>query len=185
MCFISECHLKVTRSIEIDGEAITGVPFIGEHCDLNIRSKIAHLVRVEGRSFLMAADSNALEPRIYDHSRSAIGAVDVLFLGMECEGAPMSWTYGPLLATALPRKFDQARRSNGSNFERAVEIVNRLGPKQVYIYAMGQEPWMGMMMIMGYNEQAPQIVESNKLIQYCRERGIVAERPYCQKEFVL
>ncbi len=171
--------------LEIPGGRIVGVPFFGEHCDLNIRAKLAHLVQLQGKSMLMAADSNAIEPRMYDHVHSALGKIDALFLGMESEGGPMSWMYGPLLVTPLPRKLDQSRRLNGSNAERAIEIVKRLGPQHVYVYAMGCEPWLGHVMSMGYHENSPQLVEARKLLDYCRANGLAADRPYAQAELFL
>ena len=172
-------------SFDIPGGSLTGLPFLGEHADLSIRAKTAHLIRLEGQSLLMAADSNAIEPQLYDHIVQAVGEIDVLFLGMESEGAPMSWMYGSLLHTPLPRKMDQSRRLNGSNGERAIEIVNRLRPTQVYIYAMGREPWLGHVMVMNYNEDSPQLVESRKLLAHCREHGIVADMPYARRELFL
>jgi L-ascorbate metabolism protein UlaG (beta-lactamase superfamily) len=172
-------------SFEIPGGSLTGLPFLGEHADLNIRAKTAHLIQLEGQAMLMAADSNAIEPRLYDHVRAAVGEIDVLFLGMESEGAPMSWMYGPLLHTALPRKMDQSRRLNGSNGERAIEIVQRLNPKQVYVYAMGREPWLSHVMVMGYSETSPQLVESRKLLEHCQAKGIVAAMPFIQSEIML
>ncbi|WP_375772511.1 MBL fold metallo-hydrolase [Archangium gephyra] len=174
--------LSELESLELPGGSITGVPFIGEHADLNIQAKIAHLVQLKGRSMLMAADSNALEPRLYDHVHAAVGDIDVLFLGMESEGGPLSWMYGPMLPAPLPRKMDQSRRLNGSNAERAIEIARRINPKQVHIYAMGREPWMGHVMAMGYHENSPQLVEARKLLAWCQERGITATLPYVQAE---
>jgi len=176
-------ELAELETLELDGGSVTGLPFLGEHCDLAIHSKLAHLVRLGGASLVMAADSNAIEPMLYERVREAVGPIDALFLGMESEGAPMSWTYGPLLAAPLSRKFDHARRSNGSNFERAREIVDRLAPGRVCVYAMGMEPWMGQIMVMGYTATSPQIVESDRLLAACAARGIVASRPYCQDEF--
>ena len=170
------------ETVEIAGGSITGLPFLGEHGDLQVHAKIAHLVQVQGRSILMAADSNCIEPRLYDHLRAAVGTIDVLFLGMESEGAPMSWMYGPLLSIPLSRRMDQSRRLNGSDCTRAVAMIERLSPRQVYIYAMGREPWLGHVMRLDYNDQAPQILESDRLIAHCRERGIVAERPFGSSE---
>jgi len=167
-----------------EGELI-GLPFIGEHADLNIQAKIAHLVRLKGRSMLMAADSNSLEPRMYDHVHAMVGDIDVLFLGMESEGGPLSWLYGPLMPTPLPRKMDQSRRLNGSNSERGTEIVRRLKPKQVHIYAMGREPWLGHIMALGYHENAPQLIEARKLMAYCAEQGIASSLPHGQAELFL
>ncbi|ATB34387.1 MBL fold metallo-hydrolase [Melittangium boletus] len=174
--------LAELESLPIPDGALTGIPFIGEHADLNIQAKLAHLVQLKGRSMLMAADSNALEPRLYDHVQAAVGDIDVLFLGMESEGGPLSWMYGPLLPAPLPRKMDQSRRLNGSNAERAIDIVRRINPKQVHIYAMGREPWMGHIMAMGYHENAPQLIEARKLLAWCQERNITASMPYVQAE---
>jgi L-ascorbate metabolism protein UlaG (beta-lactamase superfamily) len=174
--------LSELESLEVPDGSITGVPFIGEHADLNIQAKLAHLVRLKGCSLLMAADSNALEPRMYDHVHAAVGDIDVLFLGMESEGGPLSWMYGPMMPTPLARKMDQSRRLNGSNAARGIELVRRLNPKQVHIYAMGQEPWMGHVMAMGYHENSPQLIEARKLIAWCQERSITATQPYVQAE---
>lgn len=173
------------ETLEIPGGSITGVPFFGEHADLNIQAKIAHLIKLGGQSILMAADSNALEPRLYDHVHSVVGPIDVLFLGMESEGGPLSWIYGPLLTTPLPRKMDQSRRLNGSNAERALELVRRLSPAQVFVYAMGREPWLGHIMAMGYTETSPQLIEARKLLAYCQQQGLVSDMPYGQAELFL
>jgi L-ascorbate metabolism protein UlaG (beta-lactamase superfamily) len=171
--------------LPIPGGALTGLPFLGEHSDLNIRSKTAHLVQLQGKAMLMAADSNAIEPRLYDHVHDTVGSIDVMFLGMESEGAPMSWMYGPLLHTPMPRKMDQSRRVNGSNCERAIEIVSRLRPEQVYVYAMGREPWLRHVMVLDYHEDAPQLVGARKLLEYCRSQGITSGMPYVQDELFL
>ena len=62
---------------------------------------------------------------------------------MECDGAPLSWLYGPLLTQKLPRAMDESRRLAGSNYEQGMGLVDRFGCKLVYVYAMGQEPWLG------------------------------------------
>ncbi len=183
--FPNVVEIEDLDAIDLPGGSITGLPFFGEHADLNIRAKTAHLVRLEGQAMLMAADSNAIEPRLYDRIHAAVGDIDALFLGMESEGAPMSWMYGPLLHTPLARKFDQSRRLNGSNAARAIEIVRRLRPKHVSIYAMGREPWLGHVMAMGYHDESPQLLEARKLIDHCRANGIEADLPYVQSEAFL
>ena len=177
--------LSELESLPVPGGELMGLPFLGEHGDLDVRGKLAHLVRLEGRSLLMAADSNALEPRLYEHVHRHVGPIDMMWLGMESEGGPLSWMYGPLLPAPLSRKMDQSRRLNGSNAARAIDIVQRLKPRQVRIYAMGREPWLGHVMVMGYHEQSPQLVESRKLLAYCREQGLDADMPYGQAESFL
>jgi L-ascorbate metabolism protein UlaG (beta-lactamase superfamily) len=165
--------------------AITAIPFLGEHGDLDIRTKMAYLTRVDGHSLLFAADSCNISPQMYKHIHADIGDVDVVFLGMECDGAPMSWLYGPLLTEKMARSQDQSRRLAGSNFERANHIVEQFRCKELYVYAMGQEPWLNYVMSVKYTEQSNPIIQSNKLIETCRNRGITAERLFGEKEFLL
>jgi L-ascorbate metabolism protein UlaG (beta-lactamase superfamily) len=164
------------ESIAVAGGAVTGLPFLGEHGDLDIRSKAAYLVRLKERSILCMADSNNIEPLVYEHIKDRIGNVDVLFLGMECDGAPLSWVYAPLLTRSLSRGMDQSRRLDGSNHEKAMGIVTSLNPARVFVYAMGQEPWLTYVTSIKYTDESRPIVESNKLVKECRARGIVADR---------
>jgi L-ascorbate metabolism protein UlaG (beta-lactamase superfamily) len=173
------------ETLEVDGVAITGIPFLGEHADLDIRTKIAYLIKAEKKSILLAADSNNIEPKLYEHLHELTGDIDILFLGMECDGAPLSWLYGPLLTQPLSRKTDQSRRFDGSDYEKAIELVNCLKPNQVYVYAMGQEPWLGYLIPVQYTEHSRPIIESDKLVTDCWNRGIESERLYWQKEIFL
>jgi L-ascorbate metabolism protein UlaG (beta-lactamase superfamily) len=167
------------------GVSITGLPFLGEHSDLNIGTKLAYLVKAGSHSLLFAADSCNIEPRLYEHLHREVGNVDALFLGMECDGAPLSWLYGPLLMQRIERSMDESRRLSGSNFEQARSIVDQFHCKQAYIYAMGQEPWLNYIMSIKYAGDSRPIVESNRLIEYCRQRGIIAERLFGEKEIFL
>jgi len=108
-----------------------------------------------------------------------------VFLGMECDGAPMSWLYGPLMTKPLARKMDQTRRFDGSDYEKGISLINCLHPKQVYIYAMGQEPWLTFLTSIQYTEASRPIMESNKLVDYCRNRGMLSELLFGQKEIIL
>jgi L-ascorbate metabolism protein UlaG (beta-lactamase superfamily) len=173
------------ESVEVEGGSITGIPFFGEHADLNIRTKSAYVVELEGHTVFLGADSNNIEPRLYDHIAAACPRVDVLFLGMECDGAPMSWLYGPLVTRPLVRKMDQSRRFDGSDFGKGMELVNRLKPKQVYVYAMGQEPWLTFLTSIQYTPESRPIVESDKLIGECHGRGLAGERLFGHKELWL
>lgn len=172
-------------AIDVADGSITAIPFLGEHGDLGIRSKMAYLVKLRGKTAMIAADSNVLEPRLYGLMKDVISPLDALFLGMECHGAPMSWSYGPLMLAQLTRKMDQSRRLSGSNFERARQMLDLLSPRRTYVYAMGQEPWLGHVMALRYTDSSPQIVESNKLLEHCAAAGITAERPYCRSELLL
>ena len=183
--FTHVTEIDEMETIEVEGGSVTGLPFLGEHADLNIRTKLAYLIELQGRKVLCAADSNDIEPRLYEHVREQTGNVDVVFLGMECDGGPLSWLYGPLLTKPLARKQDQSRRLDGSNFEKANDLVRRLGAKQVYVYAMGQEPWLTYLTSLQYTEQSRPIVDSNKLVAECRKNGLIGERLFGQKEIML
>jgi L-ascorbate metabolism protein UlaG (beta-lactamase superfamily) len=162
-----------------------GLPFLGEHADLNIRTKMAYLVQMESRAVLFAADSNNIEPRLHEHLHQLIGDIDVVFLGMECEGAPLGWMYGPLLTKPLARKMEQSRWLDGSNYAKGIERIDKLTPGAAYVYDMGQEPWLVYLTSIHHTDESRPIVESNKLIEHCRGRGITSERLYCQKEILL
>lgn len=178
-------HLDELESIEINGGKITGLPFLGEHADLNVRTKLAYLVELQGKTIMLAADSNNLEPRLYEHVHELFGDVDILFLGMECDGAPMSWLYGPLFTKPIIRKDDQSRRLNGSTCESGIAMVDILKPKEAYVYAMGQEPWLKFLTSIQYTDESRPIIESNKLVDACQSRGLEAERLYISKEIFL
>ena len=164
---------------------VTGLPFFGEHGDLAVSTKLAYLVRAGGAALMFAADSCNIEPRLYRHIHDAVGDVDALFLGMECTGAPMSWLYGPLMLQKPERAMDESRRLNGSNYEQAIEIVNAFNFRDVYVYAMGQEPWLTYISSIKYSEESRPIVDSNRLIAECRARGITSERLFGEKEILV
>lgn len=180
--FPNVVELDVLDSLPIPGGEIVGLPFLGEHADLDVQTKIAHLVRIGTWSALFAADSNVLEPRLYDHLKAVTGTITTLFVGMECDGAPLSWLYGPLLTRPITRKIDQSRRLNGSDAKKALAIVERLAPRDVFVYAMGQEPWLGYVMTVRYTPESRPIVESDALVRACTEKGIAAERLFAKME---
>jgi L-ascorbate metabolism protein UlaG (beta-lactamase superfamily) len=164
---------------------ITGLPFFGEHADLAIRTKSAFLVDLHGHRLMFAADSCNIEPKLYEYTQKITGNVDVLFLGMECDGAPLSWMYGPLLTKPLDRKMDHSRRLAGSNYERGIDIVRRFSCKEAYVYAMGQEPWLNYVMSIKYTEESNPIKASNQLVAECRAHGLKAERLFGEREILI
>lgn len=178
-------ELDEMETVETDRGSITGLPFFGEHADLGIRTKLAYLIRTHQHSLLFAADSCNIEHELYDHLHEMVGDADILFLGMECDGAPLSWLYGPLFTHALDRGMDESRRLAGSNFAEAMDIVSRFGFRDVYVYAMGQEPWLNHIMSLKYTQASRPIVESNKLVEACRAKGIRSERLFGEKEILL
>ena len=171
--------------LSVEGGEIVSLPFLGEHGDLNIATKSSYLVRLNGRAVLCLADSNNIDPQIYENLCQLTGEIDAMFIGMECEGAPFTWLYGPLLTRPMPRKIDQTRRFNGSNCSRGMGIVDILKPRRVFVYAMGQEPWLTHVTSIQYTDDSYQIVEADKFVSCCRARGLESERLFGQRDIVV
>lgn len=163
---------------------ITALPFIGEHSDLNILTKTCYLLKIGSFKLLFLADSRILESRLYHHIQDEVGDVDVMFLGMECDGAPLSWLYGPLMTKKLQRDMDGSRRLSGSDCSKGIGLVEIFHPKEVYVYAMGQEPWVEFISSIKYTDESNPIVQSNELIKICQSKGITAERLFGEKELL-
>lgn len=180
--FNNVTELNEMQKIRKEGCTITGVPFLGEHSDLDIMSKMCFHVQAGKFSILFVADSCVIEPALYERVHKSLGDTDVICFGMECDGAPLSWLYGPLLSKPMPRDMDQSRRLAGSNFSRGENLVRIFNPKEVYVYAMGMEPWVDFISSLKYTEESRPIVESNQMISHCQQKDIIAERLYGEKE---
>lgn len=172
------------ETIHFVDAVITGLPFIGEHSDLNIVTKSCYLVKIGDFKLIFLADSRIIEPKLYEYIHNQVGDVDVLFIGMECDGAPLTWLYGPLITKKLPRDMDGSRRLAGSDCKKGMSLVDIFNPKEVYVYAMGQEPWLEFISSIKYTEESNPIVQSNKLVSLCTQRGIIAERLFGEKELL-
>jgi L-ascorbate metabolism protein UlaG (beta-lactamase superfamily) len=183
--FKSVIEIDDMESISVRGGSITGIPFLGEHADLNIKSKTALLIRLGGKSILCVSDSRNVSFDLYEKVHEITGDFDVLYVGMECEGAPLSWMYGPLLGIPATRDMDQTRRLSGSDCEKGMHLVDTFNCKQVYVYAMGIEPWLGYLTSLHYTEESKPIIESDRLVEACRRRGIISERLFGPKELFL
>jgi L-ascorbate metabolism protein UlaG (beta-lactamase superfamily) len=183
--FSQVIELEEIETLDIPGGTITGIPFLGEHADLKIRSKIAYLVNVQNNTILLGADLNNCESTMYDHVRAALGKVDVVFIGVQCDGAPLSWAYGALLIQPLSRKMDRSRASSGSNYSQAIALIESLKPQEVYVYAMGFEPWLSYLMSFENPEESNSASEAKKLVVDCQNRGIKSDKLYGKKELFI
>lgn len=183
--FSNVLELDELESISLPDGEIISIPVLGEHGDLNISSKNAYLIQLQDKSILCAADSNNIEPELYRHLHNRFGDLDIMFIGMECDGAPFTWAYGALLGDSLPRKIAATRRLDGSDSQKAVALVQQFNPRQVYVYAMGQEPWLTYITSIQYTPDAKPILESDFLVEFCLQNNIVSERLFGRKEIVL
>jgi len=172
-------------SLAFDQGEIIAVPFLGEHNDLPF-AKTGYLIRAGNTRVLFAADSNCLDKRMYENLRARYGDIDVVFLGMECVGAPLSWVYGSLLPKLPDYKLCQSRRSNGSNADAAMNLLDAVNCRQVYIYAIGREPWLQYFMALEPEDNDVYMQEIGKLIKACESKGFKeAKRLYGKDEIFI
>ena len=174
--------LDAFERVEIPGGEILSLPFTGEHADLSIFSKQAIALTLKGRKIAFLIDSDGVDGMLYERLMRRIGPVDALFLGMECHGAPLAWLYEPLLGKPVSRRNNESRRLSGADCERAWNVLSHVKPPRVFVYAMGQEPWLQYMMGLKYEPDSIQLIESDKLLAQCRQSGIEAERLYLSRE---
>jgi len=165
-------------SIPLEEGVITSIPFLGEHGDLNIRSKTGWFFELLGKRIYAGADSANLEPRMYTKIHQLIGDLDVMAIGMECVGAPFTWLYGAMFTEKVSRQIKESRRLNGIDCEMAIQMLDTFKAKQVLIYALGLESWLGYFMGLDYSDDSEQIVQSNQFLEHCKASGIPAERLY-------
>lgn len=162
--------------IPVPSGRIVSIPFLGEHGDLNIRSKSAWYFELEGRKIYAGADSSNLEPRMYQFLHDLTGDLDILAIGMECVGAPYTWLYGALTTEVIPKNIKESRRLRGSGFRSAAMMVESFRPKQMLIYALGMEPWYSYFMGLAYTDESEQIIQTSQMVEHCKSIGLPVER---------
>ena len=173
------------ESFDVSDGRIMALPFLGEHGDLNIRSKAAWYLELHGKKMFLGADSSNLDPNMYRHIQAILGDIDVMAIGMECIGAPYTWLYGALATKMVSRNIKESRRLNGADYEQAMNMIDIFSPKRVFIYALGMEPWYKYFMGIEYDDDSEQIVQSGKMLEECERRDIPAERLYGTRELNL
>jgi L-ascorbate metabolism protein UlaG (beta-lactamase superfamily) len=169
--FRNVVELDTLESIPLPGGRIVGVPFLGEHSDLP-HAKTAYVVEAHGQRMLFAADSDCLDARLYQHLADALGPVQTVFLGLECVGAPMTWSCGALFAIKPTLQQDQQRRQHGCDAERGLRMLQALKAQRLYVYAMGLEPWYEWLLGLAYTDDAPQIREMRQILVQARQAGL-------------
>ena len=160
------------EEIQVPGGRIVAIPFLGEHGDLNIRSKSAWYVELLGRKFFFGADSSNPDNKLYERLGSMFNDVDVLAIGMECVGAPYTWLYGALNTKTVSKNIKNSRRLNGSDYEQAFPMVEAFGADTVIVYALGREKCYKYFMGLEYDEDSRQILESNKMVEACQAKQL-------------
>ena len=70
----------------------------------------------------------------------------------------------PYLQIPIKRSYDNSRTLSGSDFKNAWAIVKESKCKEVYVYAMGLEPWLNYVMALKYTPDSIQLIESDLLV---------------------
>jgi len=162
---------------------LVATPFLGEHCDLDIRAKSTYWVELAGKKVYVGADSSGIDPILYRYVSRHLGTADYAFLGMECDGAPLTWLYQALLTIPVTKKMSNSRKLSGSNAEQAAAIMTELGAKEAYVYAMGEEDWLGHVMATSYTPDSFQLTQIEEFLSWCKERDIAAGHLFKQREW--
>jgi L-ascorbate metabolism protein UlaG (beta-lactamase superfamily) len=173
--FNNVVEVDALDSLPFPGGRIVAVPFLGEHSDLP-HAKSAYVIEIGKQRMLFAADSDCLDPRQYEHLADILGPVQTVFLGLECVGAPMSWTCGAFFPVKPTMQQDQSRRQHGSDSERGMRMLRALGARRLYVYAMGLEPWYEWLLGLAYTDDAQQIKEMKKILVDARNAGLLEAR---------
>jgi len=186
--YLSHLGLPVTEvddfsEVEFPGGSVTATPFLGEHADLDIRGKSTYCVRIGGRTVFVGADSSGIDPGLYRYMRGHVGQVDLAFLGMECAGAPLTWLYQGLFTKPVTKKMSDSRTLSGSNAEQAAGIMTELGASEAYVYAMGEESWLGHVMATSYNEDSYQLKQVEEFMTWCADHGVKSDHLLGQHEW--
>jgi hypothetical protein len=170
------------QSLQAGPATITALPFLGEHGELDIRAKMVPMVRLGDRGFLFATDTSAVDPLVYDLVAREIGTIDALFIGLECVGAPMSWLYGPLMDKPVTREQDIERSLKGSDAASADRLAQQLGARQVFVYALGIEPWLKHLTGSWLDPDDERQRQTRLLTEICADRGVRSELLYITDE---
>ncbi|NOK35297.1 MBL fold metallo-hydrolase [Corallococcus exercitus] len=157
-----------------DGEIIAA-PFMGEHGDV-AHAKTAWIVRTGPERLFFAADSMCVDEVTYRDLRATVGDLHTVFMNTEIEGAPHTWMLEGFFPKKRDRKLEKNRRCRGSNSAEGLRILELVGARRLFNYAMGLEPWMEHIIGPAATPETPRMKESERLLAAARERGLQAER---------
>ncbi|QMV12912.1 MBL fold metallo-hydrolase [Vibrio spartinae] len=118
------------------------IPFLGEHGDLRVDAKSSYYIETDSEQLLILSDSKFIQEEIYQYLFKHSLKVSKMFVGMECEGAPYTWLYEPILNQGYQPEYAKNRRLIGCNGNETEQLIQLINPDSVFVYAMGLEPWL-------------------------------------------
>ncbi|WP_323840694.1 MBL fold metallo-hydrolase [Photorhabdus africana] len=184
MGFNNIIEMEEMDQIALSSGAITAIPFIGEHAELDIQTKLVYNICLHNRSYFAGADLNNFDGDVYRRAFRTLGDIEVVFIGMECDGGPLHWLYGPLITRNYNKEATRSRTLSGSDCDKATALISHLNTKQAYVYSMGEEPWLNYIMNINYSPEAKQIIESDRFIQKAQQKGVISRRLFGKDEWL-
>ena len=169
--------------VEFPGGKVTATPFLGEHCDLDIRAKSTYCVRLGGRTIFVGADSSGIDPGLYRYMRGERDRWTWRSWAWNAPGRGLNWLYQGLFTMPITKKMSDSRTLSGSNAEQAAGIMTELGASEAYVYAMGEEPWLGSVMATTYNEDSYQLKQVEEFMTWCADNGVKSDHLFGQHEW--
>ena len=76
-----------------------------------------------------------------------------------------------------------SRTLSGSNAAQAGAIMAELGAAEAYVYAMGEESWLGHVMATSYTPDSYQLRQVDEFMTWCAGCGITSGHLYGQREW--
>jgi L-ascorbate metabolism protein UlaG (beta-lactamase superfamily) len=162
------------EEVPFPGGSVIATPFLGGHADLDIRGKSTYTVRINGASIFVGADSSGIDPALYRYTRREVGKVDMAFLSMGCDGAPLSSLYQCLLTKSISTRMGASRKLSASNAAQAAAMITELDADEAYVYAMGDEAWLGHVKATGTTPDTCRLKQIADFLGWCDDNGITA-----------
>lgn len=136
-----------------DAFKITAIPFQGEHAGFGIMGKTGYCIQRNQHKSLALADCNILNPSTYEFIQNKIGDVDAIFISLECEGAPLDWLVKPFYKDTIPWEISSKRKWVAADAQQIIQLCQIFSCNNVYLYAMGFEPWLKPIMEVDYDNK--------------------------------
>ncbi len=155
---------------------VTGLPFLGEHGDLAIRSKIDFLLEMEGLRLCVTSDAGVPELEVARRLTPLIQPLDAWFTSVEPGGAPLSWGGGAVFMVAPTPIMNRQRRQGGARIDELTALLEVWNPRRLYNYALAAEPWLSHVAAVPEPELQRKLADSDRLVAFARARGIEASR---------
>ena len=160
--------------VPIPGGSVVATPYLGEHADLDIRAKATYFVRIADAGIYVGAGSSGADPMVYRQIRGRVGRVDLAFLGMACDGAPLTRLYQGLPTRPGTPGMSDSRKLSGSDAKQAAAIMNELGTDEAYVYATGEESWQGHVLATTRTGDTYRLRQIEEFLAWCSANGITA-----------